>query len=111
MARIASLPCWGQDPQLDLAFLDVEDGICGISLSEDDLPLAQLGPGFSGPDPGQEDLGIERRRLSFDFHESWPSARHSGSAGQALVGLAGDRRKQGMPAGVEPAVSETGIIQ
>jgi len=72
----------GEDPQLDLALLDVEDGICGISLGEDDLPLAQLDPGFSGPDPRQEGLGIERRWLSFDFHANWPSARHSGLAGQ-----------------------------
>jgi len=37
------------DPQFDLALLDVEDGICGVSLREDDLPLVQLSNGFPVP--------------------------------------------------------------
>jgi hypothetical protein len=61
----------GQDPQLDLASLDVEDGICGVSLRKDDFPPVELSIGFSVADLGQKDLGIENR-LSFNFHESGP---------------------------------------
>jgi hypothetical protein len=49
---LPSLP--GQDPQLDPAFLDIEDGVRRISLAEDDLPPAQLDSGFSSPDLGQK---------------------------------------------------------
>jgi hypothetical protein len=62
-----------QDPQLDLAFLDVENSVCGVSLREGGLPLTQPDPGFPGPDPRQKQLGIAlaemigttRSRVSF----------------------------------------------
>src|SRR6267143_766027 len=65
--RFLALP--GQHLQLDLALLDIEDCICGISLREDDLPPTQLSHGFSGPDLGQKDLGIESR-LRVTLHQS-----------------------------------------
>jgi hypothetical protein len=66
----------GQDPQLDPAFLDVKDGVCRVSLREDDLAPAQLDPSFSGPDLGQERLGFESR-FFFDLHGPVPSASRS----------------------------------
>jgi hypothetical protein len=49
----------GQNLELDFAFPDREDGVRRVALRKDDLPSAQLGPGFSGLDPGQERLRIE----------------------------------------------------
>jgi hypothetical protein len=57
----------GQNLQLDLAFPDRENGVRRIALREDDLPPAQLGPGLSGLDSGQERLRIEWR-LCFAQH-------------------------------------------
>jgi hypothetical protein len=47
----------GQDPQLDLAFLDVEDGICRVSLRKDHLPPTQPDPGFPDPTLAKKSLG------------------------------------------------------
>jgi hypothetical protein len=68
----------GPNPQLDFALRDVKDGIRRISLREDDLPPAQLGPGFAGLDSGQEQRWIERR-LCFGRHRN-VSPKCSGSA-------------------------------
>src|SRR3981189_2619479 len=53
------LPLVGNDGNLDLALLDIEDGIRGIALREDNLILAILGYGSSLADFGEKGLGIE----------------------------------------------------
>jgi hypothetical protein len=50
------------DRDFDLAFLDVEDGICGITLGEDNLTFTVLGYG----DPAIC-LGEKRPRVKFGF--------------------------------------------
>ena len=77
----------GQDPELDPALLDVEDGIGRVPLGKDDLPPVQLGPGFSGADLGQKQLGIESR-FFFDLHDPVPPANRS-SVSKGTLQMAG----------------------
>jgi hypothetical protein len=55
----------GNNGKLDLAFLDIEDGVSGIALGENRLILAAGGQGPSCADLGQETLGIEGRPFRF----------------------------------------------
>ena len=57
----------GDDGLLDLAALDVENGIRGIALPEHDLILPIIGNGSSAIYLGEKHLGIERQ-LCFAFH-------------------------------------------
>ena len=54
------LALFGDDSQLDLAFVDIEDGLSRVALLEDRVILRVVGqrPAFAGS--GQEDFRIER---------------------------------------------------
>jgi len=53
------LPLPRDDGELDLAFLNIEDGIGRFSLREDDLAFAELTDAVAIPDKGEKRLRIE----------------------------------------------------
>jgi hypothetical protein len=49
----------GNDGELDPAFLDVEDRVCGVSLGEHNGALAKFGNRLALADIGEKRFGIE----------------------------------------------------
>jgi hypothetical protein len=76
------LPLLGNNGDLDLAFLDIEDRVGGISLRKDGPIFAALGEGASIANFGKKRFWIERR--CFDHHGTRSSIACRPAAGLYL---------------------------
>ena len=56
------------DNNLDLAFLNVKDRVCRVSLGEDDLIFMKFKDGFPLAHDGEKRLGIKSSLIGIDCH-------------------------------------------
>ena len=63
--RLLALP--GERRDFDFTFLDIEERVGGVALSENDLALVPFRDAYARADRGEKRLGIEDRLGSFDI--------------------------------------------